>query len=218
MSTAIIRFARFDLSTTARTQPARVLLPLLFIVVLAATLPAPGLGIVVGAVIAAVSASIPFQGDERGRLDTLYGVAPIGRTAVVLGRYVTMIAFGIAAVGVGTVTAFVSASLRHQELPWPLVATMLLAAVACVGVSYAFQLPWFFLLGFTRGRPMIYIPVAIVAVAGFIAGRVGWLEGIGLADVLAPAPGVAALVLIGVIALLGVSAAVSVRVYRRREL
>jgi|GEM_PF-2523603 len=218
MSAAVIRFARFDLVAMARTQPLRVLLPLLFTVVCCVTLPVPGMGIAVGAVVAAVSASIPFQGDERGRLDTLYGIAPIGRTAVVLGRYLSMLVFAVVAVGIGTATTLVMGAVRHQDIGWPIVATMLLGAAACVGISFAVQLPWFFALGFTRGRPMIYIPVGIIAVVGFIVGQTGWFDGIGPADVLTPAPWLAALVLVAVVALFVGSAAVAVRVYRRREL
>lgn len=182
------------------------------------TLPVPGLGIVVGAVVAAVSASIPFQGDERGRLDTLYGIAPIDRSAVVIGRYLSMVVFAVVAVGLGTATTLVVGAVRGQDFGWPLIATMLLAAAACVGIAYAVQLPWFFALGFTRGRPMIYIPVGIMAVVGFTAGQAGWLDDVEPADVLAPAPWLAALVLMGVVLLFVASAVVAVRMYRRREL
>ncbi|WFR65756.1 hypothetical protein P9139_11250 [Curtobacterium flaccumfaciens] len=59
---ALVRFTRFDLVTIALTQPLRVLLPLLFTVVFCVTLPVPGLGIAIGAIVASVSASVPFQG------------------------------------------------------------------------------------------------------------------------------------------------------------
>lgn len=215
---AVLRFARFDLRTMALTQPLRVLLPLLFTVVFCVTLPVPGFGIVIGAVVATVSASVPFQGDERGRLDTLYGIAPIGRTAVVLGRYCSMVVFALTAVGLGTATTFVMRAVRHQDFGWPLVGAMLLASFACVGVAYAVQLPWFFALGFTRGRPMVYIPVAIIAVAGTVVSRSGWFADVGPADVLAPPGWLAVVVCVAVVVLLVVSAAIATRVYRRREL
>ncbi|MDR6573578.1 MULTISPECIES: ABC-2 transporter permease [unclassified Curtobacterium] len=215
--TAVLQFARFDLRTMALTQPLRVLLPLLFTVVFCVTLPVPGFGIAIGAVVATVSASIPFQGDERGRLDTLYGIAPIGRTAVVLGRYCSMTVFALTAIGVGTATTLVMRVVRHQDFGWPLVGTMLLASLACVGVAYAVQLPWFFALGFTRGRPMIYIPVGIIAVAGTIVGRSGWFATPRSIDVLVPPLWLVALVFAAVLVLL-VSAGIAMRVYRRREL
>lgn len=218
MITTALRFARFDLVSMARTQPLRIVLPLLFTVVFSITLPVPGLGVVVGAVVASVSASIPFQGDERGRLDTLYGIAPIGRTAVVLGRYLSMLVFAVVAVGIGTATTLVTGAVRHQDIGWPLVATMLLGATACVGLAYAVQLPWFFALGFTRGRPMVYIPVAIIAVVGFVVGQVGWFGDVEPADLVAPSPTLVGIVVVAVAAAIAVSATIAVRLYQRREL
>ncbi|MBW4041200.1 MAG: ABC-2 transporter permease [Acidobacteria bacterium] len=218
MSTAPARFVRFDLTMIATTQPLRVVLPIILTGVFCVTLPVPGIGIVVGAVLASISVSVPFQGDERGRLDVLYGIAPVGRIAVVLGRYVTLLVFAIVTTGVGAVTSVVVGAARHQDLGWPLVSTMLLVAFGSVSVAIAVQVPWFFALGFTRGRPMIYVPVGILAILGFVTGQTGLLDGTtGLAPGVPPLV-VTAAVLIGGVALLAGSAAVAVHFYRRREL
>ncbi|WFR65757.1 hypothetical protein P9139_11255 [Curtobacterium flaccumfaciens] len=95
---------------------------------------------------------------------------------------------------------------------------MLLVAFGCVCVAFAVQLPWFFALGFTRGRPMIYIPVGIIAVIGFVAGQAGWLGQAGPLEVRAPSVLLATVVLVGGAVLLAASAVVAVRVYQRREL
>lgn len=208
-------FVGFDLRNMLTV---RSLLPLLFVVVFGATLPVPGLPIVIGALIASVTVSTPFQTDERGDLDTLYATAPLSRRSVVLGRYVSALVFALAAVLIGTGTSLVSASVRGDALAWPLVAVMLLVALACVCVTYAVQLPWFFALGFTRGRPMIYIPVAVIAVAGFLAGQSGMLTSATPADFSVPTWPLAGGVIVGGIAVLVASVLVSARVYRRREL
>ncbi|WIE64114.1 ABC-2 transporter permease [Curtobacterium sp. MCLR17_036] len=219
MSTALARFTRFDLTTIALTQPLRVLLPLGFIVVFSVVFPVPGTGIVMGAAIAAVSASVPFQADERGRLDTLYGIAPVGRTAVVLGRYVSMVVYAVVALGVGVAATLAVAAVRQQDVAWPFLATMLLVGAGAVFVAVAVQLPWFFALGYTRGRPMVYIPIAVIAVGAFLVGQTGLVGSSGSpADFAAPSGAVAATVLgIGVV-LLAASAALAVRLYRRRQL
>ena len=218
MSTALARFTRFDLATIATTQPLRVLLPILLTVVFAVTLPIQGAGIVIGAIVAAVSVSAPFQSDEHGRLDVLYGIAPLGRAAVVLGRYLSLLVIAAVTVGVGALTSFVVDEVRHQAPAWPLASTTLLIAFGVVSAAIAVQVPWFFALGFHRGRPMIYIPVGIISIAGFIGGRTGVFDGAAGISIGIPSLVVTAAVLIAGVAALVVSAAVAVRVYRRREL
>lgn len=218
MSAALARFTRFDLANLATTQPLRVLLPILLAAVFVVTLPVAGAGIVIGAVIAAVTVSVPFQGDEHGRLDVLYGLAPVGRAAVVLGRYLTLLVIALATIAVGALTSFVVGGLRHQAPTWPVVSTMLLVAVGVVSVAIAVQVPWFFALGFHRGRPMISVPVAVIATAGFVAGRTGLFAGsLDLAVGLPPLATTVAVLVLGA-GVLVVSALVAIRVYRRREL
>jgi ABC-type transport system involved in multi-copper enzyme maturation permease subunit len=208
-------FTGFDLRNMLGV---RTLLPLLFVAVFGATLPVPGLPIVIGALIASVTVSTPFQGDERGRLDTLYATAPLARRSVVVGRYLSTLVFALAAVLIGTVTTLVSAAVRHQAVSWPLIAVMLLVALVCICVTYAVQLPWFFALGFTRGRPMVYIPVAVIAVGGFLAGQSGMLTSASPAEIGLPPWPLAVGVGCAGIAALVVSGAVSDRLYRHREL
>ncbi|MGN6445910.1 ABC-2 transporter permease [Amnibacterium sp.] len=218
MSVSVARFTRFDLTTIATTQPVRLGLPLLLTVLFSATLPVPGAGVVVGALIAAVTVSVPFQGDEHGRLDVLYGVAPVGRSAVVLGRYASLLVIAAVAIAIGAASSVVLAAVRHETLEAPAVATLLLVAVGIVSAAIAVQVPWFFALGFHRGRPMIYVPVAVVTILGFFAGRFGLFDattGIGSG---APAAALGVAVVAGCVLLLAVSSVVAIRCYRRREL
>ena len=215
----IATFARFDLRNFATTQPTRVIIPLAFVVIFGATLPIPGMPILAGAIIAAVTASYPFQADERGQLDTLYASTPISRRAVTIGRYISALVMSAVATGLGVVVALIMAQIRDQQLSPSLIAMMLLAGFGVVAVTLSVQLPWFFAMGFTRGRPMIFIPVAVIAAAGWIAGQTGMLSGPSSLDQLqAPGPAVVTPVLVGGSALLVASAITATRLYRRREL
>lgn len=212
-------FTLFDLRNFATTQPLRMLLPLALVVVFGATVPLSGAPIVIGALMAAVTASYYFQGDERGLLDTLYAITPISRCSVVVGRYISMLVLAAISVGLGAATAFIAAAIRHESLSWPVTATMLLAAFGIVTVAFAVQLPWFFALGFTRGRPMVYVPVGVIAVAAFVASQTGLRHGsVRLASFSDPSALATAMVLILGAAALVASATVAVRLYRKRAL
>ncbi|WP_144765730.1 ABC-2 transporter permease [Curtobacterium sp. 9128] len=215
----ITAFTRFDITSFATTQARRALVPLAFVVVFGAVIPVPGLAIVVGAVIAAVSVSYPFQGDERGQLDTLYANTLVRRRDVVVGRFLTVLAFAAAAVALGVLVSLVTAAVRHETMAWSTVGTLLLVAFGVTVACVAVQLPWFFALGYTRARPMLYIPVAVLAVGSWLAGQTGLLDGATSVTIGGgPSPVVVVAVLVGGVVVLVASALVSTRLYERREL
>ena len=215
----IATFTLFDVRNFATTQPLRMILPLALVVLFGASVPIPGAPIVIAALIASITTSYYFQGDERGMLDTLYAASSISGPAVVIGRYISALIFAAAAVGLGAATTVVMTAVRHQSLSWPLALGMLVAAFGIVSVALAVQLPWFFALGFTRGRPMIYIPVGILSIAGFVAGQTGFLDGsIQITSSGVPLALVSILIVAFGCAVIAVSIAIAVRLYRKREL
>ncbi len=217
----IATFTRFDLLGLVTTQTRRVAIPILFVIVCGIALPVPGLPIIVAALVVSVSASYPFLADERGLLDTLYAAAPLTRRSVVIGRYLTLLVFGAAAVAIGAVVSLTGAAIRSQSLGAPTLVLLLLIAFGILTVALAVQLPWFFALGYTKSRPMIYIPVAIISIVGFLAGQSGLFDG---SQILVGAPTAASLLTVTVIVLpLGVgllvaSVVVASHLYARREL
>lgn len=215
----IATFSRFDFRNLTTTQPRRVIIPLAFVVVFGAVLPLPGLPILIGALIASLTASYPFQADERGLLDTLYATAPVSRSAVVIGRYISVLVVAAIAIALGTATTVVTGALRHENISWPLIAGMLVIASGITAVALAVQLPWFFALGYTKGRPMIYIPVAVISILGWIAGQTGLLNGTSaLKTTASPSGATALLVLLIGAGLLITSTYTANRLYQRREL
>ncbi len=58
----------------------------------------------------------PFSLDERARLDTLYGVLPLRRAAVVTGRYLTMVLFTVVMTPLGLALASITAAITTQPV------------------------------------------------------------------------------------------------------
>jgi len=90
----ISAFTRLDLSSWFPRM--QVALTLLFVVAIGVLLPVPGMAIMTAAIVASLMVSAPFLGDERGRLDTLYGVLPVSRSTVVIGRALAFIGVSMA--------------------------------------------------------------------------------------------------------------------------
>src|SRR5690606_8383979 len=94
-------FTRFDLmSWFPRRQ---TLLPLAFIAVVGILFPVPGIAVAASALVTSLMLTAPFLGDERDRLDTLYGVLPISRRAIVVGRALSVLVYGVIAMIIATI-------------------------------------------------------------------------------------------------------------------
>ncbi len=209
-----LAFARFDLqSWLPRTQ---TLLPLAFIAVVGIVLPVPGMAIAASAIVTMLLVSAPFLGDERGRLDTLYGVLPVSRRSIVVGRMLAILVLFVIAAAVANATTLVMAAVRGGSPDPQLLLIANAAAFALVGLAVSLQLPVLFRIGYSRGRLMAYAPALVIAGLAWLGQELGLLT----SDAPAPAP-VAVLAGIGfALGVLGVvvGTAVAVRQYEGREL
>lgn len=207
-------FTRLDvMSWFPRRQS---LLPLAFIVVVGILLPVPGMAIVASAFVTSLMLSAPFLGDERDHLDTLYGVLPISRRAVVVGRALSIVLYGVIAMAVATATTLVVAAVRGTPVAPELLGFGFAAAFAVVGVAVGVQLPVLFRVGYSRGRLMVYAPALLLAAGAWISQTFGLVDG-DVIGAIPPALGLGVCVVIGVVGLV-VGVAVAVRLYSTREL
>lgn len=211
----IAAFTRLDLSSWfPRTQ---TILTLSFVVAFGILLPVPGMAIAAAALVTSLMVSAPFLGDERGRLDTLYGVLPISRRTVVIGRTLSVLTYYAVASLLATAVTVAVALVRGSDLSFGLLLIAHAAALAFVGLSMAVQLPVFFRIGYSRGRLIAYAPAFVIAGAGWLLQETGGLSAVQ--DALAGVP-VVTLASVGVV--VGVAGIVfaivtAVRMYRTRE-
>ncbi|GAA1534616.1 hypothetical protein HD600_001740 [Microbacterium ginsengiterrae] len=207
-------FTRFDVLSWFPRRAT--LVPFAFIIVVGVVLPVPGMAIVTAAFVTSLMLSAPFLGDERDRLDRLYGVLPISRRAVVLGRTASILLYGIIAMIIATVTTLITAAARGATITGDGLVLGYAAAFAIVGVSVGVQLPVLFRVGYSRGRLVVYAPTVLIAGAAWLAQATGLLDTKALASI---PLGLGAGICVGV-GLLGIiiGTAVAVRLYVRREL
>lgn len=209
-----LAFTRFDLmSWFAQRQ---MLLALALIVVVGIIIPVPGMAIIASAFVTSMMLSTPFLGDERDRLDTLYGVLPVSRRAIVVGRALSILLYGVVALIVATVATLGVAAVRGTMIAPELLAIAYAAAFAIVGLSIGVQLPVLFRVGYSRGRLMVYAPTILIVGAAWIAQAAGVIGG----DVLGSIPFALGLGICAAIGVLGivVGTLVAVRLYSTREL
>jgi hypothetical protein len=209
-------FLRLDLSSWFVRK--NTIYTLLLIAASGVLLPVPGMAIVSAALVSSLMVSTPFLADERGHLDTLYGVLPISRRTVVIGRALSVLAYFVVAAVLATVVTVAVVTVRGEELPIEVLLAAHAGAFAFVGLSMALQLPVLFRVGYERGRTMAYAPAFVIAGLAWLLQATGARA--PLQDTLAGVPliTIAGLgVLAGVIGILG-AIAVAVGRYRSREL
>ena len=211
-----LAFARFDLmSWLPRTQS---LLPLAFIVVVGSILPVPGMAIAASAFVASLMVSAPFVGDEKGHLDILYGVLPVSRRTVVVGRSLAVIAYAVLAMVIATAVTFAAALVRGSSIAPEILLIAFAAAFAVVGLSLSIQLPVFFRVGYSRGRLAAYAPTLVIAGSLWLSQATGIAAPLSDGSIEFSVPMVVGLgCAIGVLGIV-IAILLSVRVYRTRDL
>ena len=209
-----LAFTRFDLmSWFPRKQ---TLLPLAFIALVGIVLPIPGMAIVASAFVTSLMLSAPFLGDERDRLDTLYGILPISRRSIVSGRAMAILLYGVAAMIIATLTTLSVAAIRGTTIAPEVLAIGYAAAFAIIGLSVGVQLPVLFRVGYSRGRLMVYAPVLLIAGGAWITQTTGIIDG----DTIGSIPlglGVGVCLAVGALGII-IGTAVAVRLYSTRDL
>ncbi|WP_144875146.1 ABC-2 transporter permease [Microbacterium sp. 1.5R] len=209
-----LAFTRLDvMSWFPRRQ---TLLPLAFVVVVGLVLPIPGMAIVAAAFVTSLMLSAPFLGDERDHLDTLYGILPLSRRAVVIGRLLSILIYGVIAMAIATVTTLAVAAARGATVAPEFLGICFAAAFAVMGIAVGVQLPVLFRVGYSRGRLMVYAPALLLAAAAWASQAFGLVDG-DLIGTIPPALGLSVCVAVGVVGIV-VGTILAVRLYSTREL
>ncbi|WP_221585982.1 ABC-2 transporter permease [Microbacterium sp. G2-8] len=167
----ISTFTRLDLSSWFLR--AQTILTLALVAAVGVLLPVPGMAIMASAAVTSLMVSAPFLGDERGRLDALYGVLPLSRNNVVVGRTLSILVYYLVSVALAIIVTFASARVRGAPFDSEILLIAGAASLAFVGLSMALQLPVFFRVGYSRGRLMAYAPVFVVAGSAWLLQATG---------------------------------------------
>ena len=170
----VLKAARLDLRvvTPYRKQALMMLAiaPLLGFVMRDATTILP-----ISVVYTAMLVSYPFSIGDRYDLTTLYGVLPVDRSRIVLGRYVFALALFPVLAGVGLLLTIVAAPILDATITGTDLAMLVAVSLVLFCVVVALQFPIYFWLGYTKARlvamlPFVALAVVIVALAPMLEG------------------------------------------------
>lgn len=208
---AVARMTQLDLRT-ARPYRTQIVLMLVLTPLLAALWRQPSIAPVMVMVMAVFVAAYPFAIGEKNDLDTLYGVLPMRRRDLVAGRYGFAMVLVVVAAVIGTLIGFALGAAMDLPFGWEELGYLLVVGFVIVGVVISVQFPLYFALGYTRARLITYLPIFAVMAVVILAMNVMPKNAVVL-----PSPAVLVPVaIVGTLALLVASGAVSVRLDARR--
>ncbi|MEO8094055.1 MAG: ABC-2 transporter permease [Pseudolysinimonas sp.] len=165
-------FARFDIVNFA--TPVRRVAPAMFLVlVTSVATPWPEFAIGTAAIVMSLLAVNSFAADERAHLDTLYATLPITRRNVVVGRYLALVVMYLVVALLASIAAIIITLVGGDSVNFVVLAAVNVAAFLVFAVSVAVQLPFFFSVGSTRARPMIFIPAVVFGGGAVLATQTG---------------------------------------------
>jgi hypothetical protein len=216
MST-VLRFTQLDLRVQRATLRSTLAVAALLALLTWVTAPIPPMIVAVFTFAAAIVAVEPFRSDERGRLDTLYALLPVGRAHVVWGRYLTMLGIQVAFAVVGVALALAAAAVKAMPLDGSLTGLILTAGFALNALILAIEAPVVFRMGYARARWVAFTPILVIVALVAVANA----SGLNLSAVVSGLPAAAlpwAPLPVAGLAALAVSALVSVRLYTARDL
>ncbi|MCV2392693.1 ABC-2 transporter permease [Actinotalea sp. M2MS4P-6] len=215
-SSAVLRLARLDVRSVAPYRNAQVLLMVILAPLLAAIWGEPASALVMAVVFATFLAAYPFAVADKNDLDTLYGMLPVARRAVVVGRLVFSLGLFAAALAYGGVATAALATLMHRPLTAEDAVMVVTISFAIFALMAALQFPFYWAFGYTKARAASFVPLFALA---FGVGVVSIATGQDPTGTFPGAPSaalVAAVSLIGGTVALAVSTALSVRLDARR--
>ena len=121
-----------------------------------------------------------FAITEKNDMERLYGILPVRKSELVVGRYVFIIIMGLLALIFSLITHPVILSSLGETVSAFDIACAAAMGILLFALYTVFQLPGYYKYGSIKGRVFMYIPVAgflatLFLVAKIPAGSNGWL-------------------------------------------
>ena len=112
----------------------------------------------------AMTSGYTFSIAEKNNMDRLFGILPVQKSSLVLGRDLFILAMGLLALTVSLIGQPLVLRALGESVAFADILTAALAGLFLFTLYTVFQIPGYYRLGSIRGRVFMYIPVA-----GFLA-------------------------------------------------
>lgn len=112
----------------------------------------------------AMTTGYTFSITEKNGMERLYGILPVKKSEMVIGRYLFILALGAIALAVSLIIQPIVLRLMGERVETQDIAGAAMAGLFMFALYTVFQIPGYYKFGSIKGRIFMYIPVA-----GFLA-------------------------------------------------
>lgn len=112
----------------------------------------------------AMTTGYTFSITEKNGMERLYGILPVKKSEMVIGRYLFILALGAIALAVSIIIQPIVLRLMGERVETQDIAGAAMAGLFMFALYTVFQIPGYYKFGSIKGRIFMYIPVA-----GFLA-------------------------------------------------
>ena len=112
----------------------------------------------------AMTTGYTFSITEKNSMERLYGILPVKKSEMVIGRYLFVLALGALALVVSLITQPIVLRLIGETVEKVDIISAAIGGLFLFALYTVFQIPGYYKFGSIKGRVFMYIPVA-----GFLA-------------------------------------------------
>ena len=112
----------------------------------------------------AMTTGYTFSITEKNRMERLYGILPVKKSEMVIGRYLFVLALGALALVVSLITQPIVLRVIGETVEKVDIISAAIGGLFLFALYTVFQIPGYYKFGSIKGRVFMYIPVA-----GFLA-------------------------------------------------
>ena len=166
----------------------------------------------------AMTTGYPFSITEKNAMERLYGILPVRKSTIVVGRYIFVFTLGIMALVVSLlahplVLRALGETVRTSDIIGAAIGGLFLFTLYTV-----FQIPGYYKFGSIKGRVFMYIPVAGFLITLFLLPKFSSV-GTNIAMTAGHSPALlAACAIVCVILMYAVSIWFSIRIMKNKEM
>lgn len=158
-----------------------------------------------------------FSITEKNDMERLYGILPVRKSELVIGRYVFIISLGILALIFSLITHPVILSRLGETVSVFDIAVAAVFGIFLFALYTVFLLPGYYKYGSIKGRVFMYIPVAGFLATLFLVTKIPADNSAWIITVLSSPVMLASLAAVFVVIMYAVSILVSVKIVQGKE-
>ena len=108
----------------------------------------------------AMTTGYTFSITEKNSMDRLFGILPVRKSELVIGRYVFVLAMGLLSLIISLIAQPLVLKVLGETVGVFDIVTAAIAGVFLFALYTVFQIPGYYKYGSIKGRVFMYIPVA----------------------------------------------------------